>query len=100
MSLLALGHRMALKLLMLMLGGALAPKPRTNCQLPIASTYLLLSPCILRAAMHMVARGLARSEERMKRRSEDERKITAHHRLVVREREGVGRLSGAAFEVA
>ena len=31
---------------------------------------------------------------------EGERKITAHHRLVVREREGVARLSGAAFEIA
>ena len=36
----------------------------------------------------MVARGLARSAKRLQRRSEDGREITAHHRLVVREREG------------
>ena len=48
----------------------------------------------------MVARGLAKSAKRLQRRSEDGREITAHHRLVVREREGVVRLSGAAFEIA
>ena len=45
-------------------------------------------------------RGLARRAKRLQRRSEDGREITAHHRLVVRERDGVVRLSGAAFEIA
>ena len=48
----------------------------------------------------MVARGLAKSAKRLQRWSEDGQEITAQHRLVVREREGVVRLSGAAFEIA